>query len=492
MKATRREFLRRSGLIAAAASVGPGLVRGGSGEGRGARPRAIIHMVADGTSWSMWTLGEIYSRMTRGRGLRLFELFSSGRAAVAWVDMRSLNSMVTDSAAASSSWSSGSRVVNGALNVLPDGRSLRPICSLLGEAGWKRGLVTTTEITHATPAGFGVSCKSRGEAEKIARLYLEEGIEVLLGGGRKFFTREKRSDRRDLFAAFRKQGYAVATEAEEFSRLPLNRPWLGTFAESHLPYRLDWEHDAELRRTVPRLPEMTRAALRKLAREQRFLLQVEGGRVDHACHANDIAGAVHDLVEFDEAADVCLDYLKANPDTLIVITTDHGTANPGLNGMGAKYGDSNGLFEHVRRARCSFEGLSALWKKEGQTAAALARLLEERYGYKPSGKRLAQFLAYAEKSWKPLYAGMDGLPMQLGELLGNHWGVGWTSGAHTADYVPLVAAGAGAERFAGGMKNTDVFRRYMELAGIDFRNPEVPLLGECGPSAAEVEELAWA
>ena len=73
--------------------------------------------------------------------------------------MRSLNSLVTDSAAASTSWGSGSRVKNGTLNILPDGRRLRPLCTVFGEAGWARGLVTTTEITHATPAGFDYAGK---------------------------------------------------------------------------------------------------------------------------------------------------------------------------------------------------------------------------------------------------------------------------------------------------------------------------------------------
>ena len=83
--------------------------------------------------------------------------------------------------------------------------------------------------------------------------------------------------------------------------------------------------------------------------------------------------------------------------------------------------------------------------------------------------------------------------IQLGQLLGNHLGIGWTSGSHTADYVPMVAVGPGAEHFQGFIQNTDVFHHYLALAKIDFRNPEVPLLAECGPTAEEVEmaEAYW-
>ncbi|HVY69097.1 MAG TPA: hypothetical protein VHH73_04175, partial [Verrucomicrobiae bacterium] len=69
-------------------------------------------------------------------------------------------------------------------------------------------------------------------------------------------------------------------------------------------------------------------------------------------------------------------------------------------------------------------------------------------------------------------------------------GVGWSSGSHTSDYVPLVAVGPGCERFRGFIKNTDVFRHYTDMAGVDFRNPEMPLTAECGPSAHEAERNA--
>jgi len=78
----------------------------------------------------------------------------------------------------------------------------------------------------------------------------------------------------------------------------------------------------------------------------------------------------------------------------------------------------------------------------------------------------------------------------LGQLLANHLGVSWTGGAHTADYVPLLAIGPGAERFRGFLQNVEVFRHYLALAGVDYRNPEAPLMAETGPSASDVENVA--
>ncbi|RME92378.1 MAG: hypothetical protein D6766_10185 [Verrucomicrobia bacterium] len=478
-------------MVAGLATVGgraeePAPAACGASGRPGGQPRHIIHLVADGMCWSTFTMGDAYARLKRGRGLRWLELFRAPEAVVTTVNMRSLNSMVTDSAAASSSWGSGSRVVNGTLNMLPDGRKLRPLGPLFGEAGWRRGLVTTTEITHATPAGFAATVKSRGEAETIAPQYLAHRIEVLLGGGRKFFDRAKRKDHTDLFAAYRKAGYTVVQTADELGRAPVRSRLLGTFAASHLPFGLDLDQDPDRRREVPTLAAMTRAALKRLEDADHFLLQVEGGRVDHGGHACDIAAALRELVDFDEALEVCLEFQRRVPETLLVITTDHGTGGPALNGVGSKYGDSSPLFAHILGARRSFE---ALEKEVPKVAGVgdLQRLLGEALGYRPPEEKAAAFLAFVEKQWKPLFGGMDGLGMQLGQLMANHYGVSWTSGAHTGEYVPLVALGPGAARFRGFQQNTDIFRHYTDLAGIDYRNPEAPLLAECAPSAATAE-----
>ena len=205
MLLSRRTFFSESALLAASAVPFTHLEAEAALKPRraGQRPSQIIHLVADGMSMGTLTCADYLSQLTRQRGLTWMKLAQSPAAHIAWMNMRSLNSIVTDSSAASSSWGGGSRIVNGAVNVLPDGRHLRTLYSLFGEAGWKRGLVTTTEITHATPAGFASNQDSRGDAEGIAAQYLERRIDVLLGGGRKFFEAKDRKDKRDLKGEFR-------------------------------------------------------------------------------------------------------------------------------------------------------------------------------------------------------------------------------------------------------------------------------------------------
>jgi alkaline phosphatase len=116
--------------------------------------RNIIYMVADGMSAGVIPLAERFSTIVRGHGTAWHDLLQRENVAKGFLDMASLNSMVTDSSAASSSWGSGSRVFNAAVNVLPDGTKLTPIGWLAADRGRKVGLVTTTTVTHATPAGF--------------------------------------------------------------------------------------------------------------------------------------------------------------------------------------------------------------------------------------------------------------------------------------------------------------------------------------------------
>jgi alkaline phosphatase len=108
---------------------------------------------------------------------------------------------------------------------------------------------------------------------------------------------------------------------------------------------------------------MTTRALDWFRRHDKFILQVEGGRVDHGCHNCDAPAALRDMIAFDEALDVCLAFQKQFPDTLLVITTDHANGNPGLNGIGKAYGQSSWLFENTAKVKCSFSELLKLLRR---------------------------------------------------------------------------------------------------------------------------------
>ncbi len=436
------------------------------------RPRNIIFMISDGMSMGVPSLAEPFSQVTRGRGTAWWRLLQTPGAIHGVFETASLTSLVTDSAAASTALASGSRVINGSLNVLPDGRKLEPIGRLVRARGMKLGLVTTTTITHATPAGFAAIEPNREDQPQIAPQYLSLA-DVLLGGGRKFFDPALRADKSDLLSEYAGQGYALWDTRDQV--IAGDRPprVLGLFADGHLPYTIDQRADARLAQRVPTLAEMTRAALDILAGEAGFLLQVEGGRVDHAAHANDAAGMLWDQLAFDDAIAVVLEFQARQPDTLVVITSDHGNSNPGLNGVGDDYGKSTQCFERLARATASYDTFAAHCG-ERPTAERVATALETSFGVTVPAD-VATCVAEAACGRMPaeIHEQHRCLHGVLGQVLGNYTGIGWTGVQHTQDWVLLTAAGPGAERFGGALRNTDAYDRVCALLDITHRNPQM-------------------
>ncbi len=548
----RRSFFKRSGLAATATLGGwPSITHAAEtlNQRAGQKPRQIIHLVADGMSVGTLTCADLYSRIARKRGLAWLSLYERPDSAYGLVNMRSLNSLVTDSSAASSSWGCGSRVLNGAVNALPNGLWLTPLYTLFANAGWARGLVTTTEITHATPAGFAANASSRDSAQLIAAQYLERKVDVLLGGGRQFFDSAKRRDKRDLKAAYKTAGYQVVETREDLYAAP-GGPLLGLFAEGHLPYTIDRASQPIATAHVPSLAEMARAALERLAAKGPFILQVEGGRVDHAAHNSDGAAAIHEMIAFDEALETCLEFQKSHADTLIVVTTDHGNSNLGLNGMGGGYGHSSMCLERVARVTASLPEILAKIKSRGEkvrppkmpamtekaaklpyelppvtfkyeaeeaelrlkteeekkakekpapktrpfklyvSAADIREVIGQATQFQVSLHRAALFSQFILGKYVPLNDSLNSETAQLGQLMGNYLGIGWTGTSHTADYTQLAAVGPGAARFSGFIQNTDIFKHYTDLADIAFKNPELPVYAEVGMGDPEVEAVA--
>jgi alkaline phosphatase len=555
---TRRSFLSRSSLGAASATlVGvPHISKSAETllSTPGQKPKKIIHIVSDGMSTGTLTCADIFSQLTRKRKLTWIETLKNPATKTATMNTRSLNSLVTDSSAASSAWGSGSRVVNGAVNVLPDGTLLTPLFPLFSAQGWKTALVTTAEITHATPAGFAVAVRSRENSDAIAAKYLDLKVDILLGGGRPFFSPSRRRDKRDLRGDFAAAGYDVVTDKAGLAKASLDKKLLGTFADGHLPYTLDCRNDVKLIASVPTLAEMTSAALRRLEQSDKFILQVEGARIDHAAHNSDAATALHEQIALDEAIDVCLEFQKTHPDTLVVMTTDHANSNLGLNGLGGGYRTSSQRFATLTEFKMSFPEIlkriekvsqkiklpapqsdpeDALavadpmavidpnGKSEGEPAAksdddktkftaavqmssaikatpqTIMSVIAETTGYKMSERRAILFGKVLAGESFQLFDQMNSAITQLGQLFGNRTGLGWTGNTHTADYVQLLAIGPGSELFQGFIENTDVYHHYTALAGIDFKNPTAPLIAHRGPEADQAERpgqyaSAWA
>lgn len=425
------------------------------------RVRGIVFMVSDGMSPGVLTMAQNFSRLTRNQGTRWWDLINHPRAARGLMDTASANSMVTDSAAASSAWGGGQRVNNGMINYSPSGKAITPIGKILKDKDHRIGLVTTATVTHATPAGFAAAVTDRNNEDSIAEQY-HDRVDVILGGGSAFFDAKTRTDKKDLFTTYETSGYEIVRHRDALLGSKSEK-LLGTFSTSHIPYSIDRNQSKDLQAAVPTLAEMASAALsRFLAQPKPFLLQIEGARIDHAAHLNDIGALLHEQLAFDDSMSKVLEMTAQHPDILVVVTSDHGNSNPGLNGMGASYKNSSKCFQRIAAMKESHESLFARWMKQPQQD--LAAMIRENLGFALEANQKQALMEILQNKdvteWNDQLAKPEGL---LGQFAGNHTGVGWTGTTHTSDPTIVTATGPQCERFSGMVVNTDVFQHFSEL-----------------------------
>ncbi len=238
----------------------------------------------------------------------------------------SADNAVTDSAAAGTALATGHKANNGVISMAypanadypVQGSEMLTLLEYFKAISKSTGLVSTAYLTDATPAAFGAHESSRSNTAQIAAdFYTQTHPNVLLGGG----------GNGQSTAAAQTAGYTVVTT--KTGLLGLNPettgPVSGQFGSSDFPYFYDGYGT-----TYPRLAEMTDVALRILDNDpEGFFLMVDGGRIDDAAHANDLARAIPDVGELSAAVQVAIDWAAGRNDTLIVVTADHETG--GLN-----------------------------------------------------------------------------------------------------------------------------------------------------------------
>ncbi len=242
------------------------------------------------------------------------------------------NDPVTDSAASATAMAAGQKVNNGVISIATpgDGSELETLLETYKADGKSVGLVTTTYMTHATPAAFGAHNASRNNTSDIGSDYISQTMpNVLFGGGGNGMSTSSAASAGYTVVSDRTAMQALNTESETFVS--------GQFGSSHLPYEYDQSYA-----TLPHLHEMTQSALAILDNNTSdgFFLMVEGGRIDHAAHDNNINRNIDETLEFGETVQDVIDWIEADNDsswsnTILLVTADHETGgltvlnNPG-------------------------------------------------------------------------------------------------------------------------------------------------------------------
>lgn len=467
---SRRRFLKGAGLAGLATGLTLPSVPAATPLARASsrKARNVIFLVSDGMNIGTLMLAHQYQLRRMNRPSAWVKLIERKDAVVhrGLLDTSSANSMVTDSAAAGSAWGCGHRVNNGTLNITPDGKVHRTILEKAKETGRKTGLVTTTRVTHATPASFAVAAENRNAEDLIAEKYLDLQPDILLGGGARHFDPAARADGRDLAGDFRQAGYKIFRSAQDWPRLESGDRLLGLFHNTHLPYEVDRLNTPTRRSQVPSLAEMARRSLAHLdTHPEGFFIQIEAARVDHAAHANDTAGTLFDQIAFDEAVQVALEFVEGREDTLVIVTTDHGCGGLQVNGHGPSYSHTDQHFDRIL-THTSYDNFLAGFPAGAIGVSAFARELPKIFPGTLTDERIEEILVPINNARGDGGGGSWSLGGAMRPHLLRTTGIGWTSHHHTGDFVEFTALGPGSDHFGRFILNKDVHWHMCEAMGI--------------------------
>lgn len=422
----------------------------------------VILLIPDGQSVGGTTLARWYNG---GKPLAVDEM------ACGLVRTYSSDAAIADSAPSGTAMATGFKSHTGFVGVLPDVNSMpgmnplakgderKPIASVLEAAqlaGKSTGIIATSEIMHATPADFTAHDPSRKNYDNLSEQQVYQDIDVVLGSGEKYFTKEVRGDGEDLVSEIKNLGYDYVTSIEEMNSSDSEKIW-GMFAPVDMAYDFDRDPSKE-----PSLAEMTSKAISTLSKnENGFFLLVEGSKVDWAAHANDPIGVISDTLAFDDAVKVALDFAKKDGNTVVISVTDHG--NGGIT-IGNTATDSNydklhidEYIEPLKKATLTGEGVEKLLNDDRSN---IVEVMSKYYG-------VDDLTEEEIKAIKDTEAGS--LNYTVGPIISKRANIGWTTTGHTGEDVPLyIYAPSNCEKLSGVVENTDIAKYMSRVMGIDL------------------------
>lgn len=465
-----------------------------------ATPKYVLFFIGDGMGVSQRTLAEYYQDYIGEEKLAMNHLPEIGM-----YSNKSNNSYIPDSAATATAMSAGKTTNNGQVatqplndnqltadNVEEESQTLEDIDNEademvnlgdgLHEAGIPIGVITTTRITHATPAAFTSHSNDRDNESLIADQQLEFEPELLAGGGTSYLipsTQEgsKRSDNRNLIEEYQSKGYTYFDDLETFDSqvADTTTPVIATFNNSHLDYEIDTDEDAL------GLSEMTEASIDYMYNNYQdgFFMMIEGGRIDHAAHANDAPAMLQETLEFEQAIQIGLEfYQEHSNETLILVGADHETGGLGL-GNDSDYYMNLGSLDDYNGAT---ETMLQNYYQQGMDHQQVLDYIENDYGLTNLSSEEIKLLndvmtrmdntepdpdtGYVGAFYED-YGAYDPLATVVNEITADRANIGFTTHAHTGTFVEASAVGVGAEKFDGMFTNEDIGLTLADLLNIE-------------------------
>lgn len=409
--------------------------------------------------------------------------------------------LMTDSASAGTGFASGIKTRSAVINMDPHNHTIsyKSIAELAQEQGMKVGVISSVPLNHATPAAYYASVPNRNFYNLIGKQMVETGYDFFGGGGLLSPEGPARDGdtNHNIWQLLDDAGYLVLNDRESIMALKNNpmekvvciNPWLQN--SSAMPYAID-RPDTNLS-----LAEMTGVAIAVLEESDGFFLMVEGGKIDWACHANDAMATIGDMIDFDNAVGVALEFYNKYPeDTLIVVTGDHETGGMTIGHATTGY---RAYYEKLLGQKHSFQYFGQnQWPeyKEKYSEAvcvnndaldaawSIIDLMQSVFGLKwgELSEYQQEKIAWAwfnslcgydrdDSKNKHLYGSYEPIIVKITHILNEQASIGWTSYSHTGVPVPVFAQGQDSESFSGFYDNTDIAKQLAKAIGVEETLP---------------------
>jgi alkaline phosphatase len=384
------------------------------------------------------------------------------------------NRYITDSAAAGTALATGSKTTIGTISMAANHRyRLVTIAEMAKAKGMRTGIVSSVGIDNATPACFYAHNAGRSNYYDIAVQMASSGVDYFGGGYAEGDFPENRTKSKTFLGnitdLMQSAHYVITRNRNELQTVkPGTRCWAFTGYDSKAA--MDFAMDR--RPGDMELAEFTREGIRLLDNPQGFFMMVEGGKIDWACHANDAAATAHDVKAFDNAISEALAFYRRHPgETLIIVTADHECGGLSLGNAANEYEAHLSLLRNQKISQQRFAEKVSSWKKLRTVTFPMAiDSVKVYYGLGRADADSALTLSPAnhqvlqesyKSTMKPESA--DTFTPAVTGILNMKAGIGWTTKAHTAMPVEVLAIGRGAETFSGFYDNTDVAKKIIQI-----------------------------
>jgi alkaline phosphatase len=451
----------------------------------------VILIIGDGMSLQARQMARILSKgITEGKYNDLLEMEKMSNLAL--ITTSGSDSLVTDSANSASAYATGQKGAVNAMGVYADSTKdpfddpkVENIIELAKRTrGMATGIVSTANITDATPAAMLAHTRKRSEQNFIAQEMLNplHRPDVILGGGsRQFLPKSvpgsKRTDDRNLIEDFKQQGYPIATTKSELKQVGTPDKLLGLFQLDNMDVYVDREvtkNPAVLGNFTdqPTLMDMTKTAIDVLSKNKNgFFLMVEGACIDKQLHTMDWQRATYDTIEMDKAVGIAKEFAKKNEDTLVIVVADH-AHGASITGT---YHELDGKTGREAVRTYADAGWPTFADADGDgfpddpnPSVTLAVQFANHPDYYENNKFQEVPTSPAIMADGKAIANPKRAP-QGGDLKVGNTPTSDPSEVHSADDVPLTAEGPGADYFKGIMDNTEVFHGIVRALGLDGR-----------------------